>query len=518
MRSMLLLLLLASGCSGLRLTAMTFNLFYGGTSLNLTDGGWCHPKPHGCPGNLAQVAAAIRLAGADVVGLEETEGNTEAIGRLLGWHWSARAHVVSRFPLAQVPGDRNALRAVLVEASPASWVLVGVAHAPSDPYGPYLLRDKGAAALDSVLKLERDFRAPPVVAFARRLRDKAAELRVQWLLAGDFNTPSQYDWTPAAVAARGLSVSVAWPVGVLIAEATGARDAYRVAHPDPVAKPGFTWTPWGPEDEPPALEVLDRVDWLLADPDVDVLEAAVVGEPGPFRLWPWPSDHYAVRAVLDFEPASTVVLAVAHSRVLPDEMLQVYCNSSALRLTLDGTVVPLAAGWNNVSVTLLAGGMHTLATEQVTVEFWVIRSLTSISLLDTTLFANDPVRVVINNAPGMMLDYLSIYPCGGNPGAPSVYAYTQALISGEVSIAPPFYNEGNHPVWPLPPGCYHVALLRDDDPTSITCTPATLTVAVAPLAWFIYVAPVIAGLLFVGAAVLMCCVYRRKRAQRFARV
>jgi hypothetical protein len=116
----LLVLCVALACCT-RVSVMTFNLFYGGTSLNLTDGSWCYPKPHGCPSNLRVVADAIRYAGADIVGLEETEGNTQAIAELLGWHWSARAHVISRFPLAQ-PHD-PAMRAVLVEVQPAQWMV-----------------------------------------------------------------------------------------------------------------------------------------------------------------------------------------------------------------------------------------------------------------------------------------------------------------------------------------------------------------------------------------------------------
>ena len=516
MLGLLLLVLLVPACSGLRLTAMTFNLFYGGTSLNLTDGSWCHPRPHGCPGNLERVAAAIRFAGADVVGLEETEGNTEAVAALLGWHWSARAHVVSRFRLAQLSDEPNPLRAALVEAAPGAWLLLGVAHAPSDPYGPYLVRDN--VSLATVLALERDFRAPPVLDFAGRLAARAGQLGLPWLLVGDFNCPSQLDWTPAAVAARGLPRPVVWPLGLLLAQRLGALDAFRAVRPDPAAAPGITWTPWGPEDEPPLLEIDDRVDWILAGPGVAPRSADVVGAPGAWRFWPWPSDHYAVRAELELQPARALRLAAAHSRVTPDVPLPVFCNDSALAVTLDGTPLVLPAGWSNLSVAALAEGVHVLAAPPTEVRFWVVRSPTSIAMADPTVYSGNPIPVMIRNAPGQMLDYLAVYPCGGSVNSPAVYVYTEALISGTVIIQPPFYNEGNHPLWPLPPGCYAVALLRDDDPTARAAQAISFIVAPPLLAWYVYVAPVIAVLLMLSGVVLLCLAYRRRKDARFEHI
>jgi hypothetical protein len=42
----------------------------------------------------------------------------------------------------------------------------------------------------------------------------------------------------------------------------GLSDSFRVVHPNPVAKPGFTWTPCSPEGE--KVEVHDRIDWVLS--------------------------------------------------------------------------------------------------------------------------------------------------------------------------------------------------------------------------------------------------------------
>src|SRR3989304_3257154 len=82
-------------------------------------------------------------------------------------------------------------------------------------------------------------------------------------MTGDFNPPSHLDWTVEVAAVRPDVViyPVEWPVSKVLADA-GLRDSYREAYPDPVAKPGFTWTPGSLEEIPD--EVHDRIDWALA--------------------------------------------------------------------------------------------------------------------------------------------------------------------------------------------------------------------------------------------------------------
>jgi hypothetical protein len=116
--------------------------------------------------------------------------------------------------------------------------VVAVAHAPSDPYGPYWVRD--GRSLDDVLLLEQDFRTPSVLAHLEQVKSLAASLSLPFVLVGDFNSPSQLDWTPVVVHKRGLRYSVLWPLGTALAQA-GASDVFRLLHPDPVAQPGYTW-------------------------------------------------------------------------------------------------------------------------------------------------------------------------------------------------------------------------------------------------------------------------------------
>jgi len=117
------------------LRVMTFNIWVGG---ELVDFG--------------KVIEAIQLADADVVGLQEPGGNAARIAAALGWqHVSERLHIISRYPLIDPP-DGNGVY-IYVQVRPGEVVALANTHLPSDPYGPYLLRD--GESLEAVLENER---------------------------------------------------------------------------------------------------------------------------------------------------------------------------------------------------------------------------------------------------------------------------------------------------------------------------------------------------------------------------
>ena len=77
--------------------------------------------------------------------------------------------------------------------------------------------------------------------------------------------------------------------------------ANRTVHPDPVATPGFTWTPGSPEGE--KVEVFDRIDWVLFDGPAEAQASRVVGEADnpnvDIEVDTWPSDHRGVVSTFD---------------------------------------------------------------------------------------------------------------------------------------------------------------------------------------------------------------------------
>jgi hypothetical protein len=65
---------------------------------------------------LTRLAAVVKQAGADVVGVQEAVRNTRRLAGLLGWYASPRAHVISRFPIVDPPGSGGVY--VFVEPAP----------------------------------------------------------------------------------------------------------------------------------------------------------------------------------------------------------------------------------------------------------------------------------------------------------------------------------------------------------------------------------------------------------------
>jgi hypothetical protein len=80
-----------------------------------------------------------------------------------------------------------------------------------------------------------------------------------------------------------------------------------------------------------------------------------------------------------------------------------------------------------------------------------------------------PIDVHWSNAPGMGLDWVSVFRCATTKCAPNsdylVYSYTGSRIEGQVPIGPASI-EGNE-TWPLPPGRHVARLLPDDGLRSV---------------------------------------------------
>ncbi|MDZ7644890.1 MAG: endonuclease/exonuclease/phosphatase family protein [Woeseiaceae bacterium] len=300
-----LLALLAATAGGtprdaVPLRVMTFNIEWGGTHVSFDN-----------------VIVAIQRAGADIVGIQEAEGNLDRIAAELGWYYNARNYVVSRFPLAEPPAAAG--RHVLVEVVPDHVVAVVNVHLPSDPYGPDAVRD--GATRQEVLALERATRLPEIEHYLPTLAS-LIDNDTPVFLTGDFNTPAHTDWIADAVGTRKfLRYTVDWPVTRAVA-AAGLRDAWRTVYPDPVLHPGLTWWAGRPPlalYAPGENDAQDRIDFIWYGGPADVNAATLVGEQdGPgvtTAVMPWPSDHRAVVASFSAVPAPAPALVTTVQRV-----------------------------------------------------------------------------------------------------------------------------------------------------------------------------------------------------------
>jgi hypothetical protein len=467
------------------LKVMSFNIFYGGDELNLQTRQFCK-DPAGCPETLDQVAAAIRASGADVVGLEEGMMNTCPLAQKLGWNCSARTQIISRYPIVDPPGANGLY--VFVEPQPGRVVAVSDVHLPADPYGPYELRD--GATIEQVLQLENELRVPDLQDELQGLPPLAAR-GIPVFLTGDFNTPSHLD------GAHG----VAWPVSKALTDA-GFKDSFRVVHPDPVAKPGFTWTPGSPEGE--KVEVHDRIDWVLSMGSATATASKVVGEGGnpntDIAVDPWPSDHRGIVSTFDVTPAPMPVLVAVEQRSLEQgQTLRVRFHGGASVALVRGstTVTSKSTGGAGDGTLSFATSSLTLGAYQAVLRsstgqalsrspFWLYApgSVATVSTDKTTYKVGEPITVSWTKAPGMKFDWLGVYTAGSSADNPNnstctaglcgnghylLYAYTQNTIEGSTTFGPGALV--GYTSWPLKTGNYEIRLLVDDGYRSVASSP-----------------------------------------------
>ncbi len=482
---------------GVRLRILNVNLFYGGDEISAASGKWCH-RSDGCPENLARMIDAIQAAAPDVVALEEGEHNTRAIADALGFHASERMQIASRYPLIDPPGGDGVY--VFAEVAPGRVVALMNVHLPADPYGPYLVRD--GATLEEVLALENALRVP---ALARQLAALPGLLAqgIPAFLSGDFNSPSHLDWTPAVAAVRSeVRYPVDWPVGRVLASA-GFRDSYREVHPDPVAVPGFTWTPGSLEGV--ENEVHDRIDWVLAAGDAVAADSSVLGEAGGpdvgIEIVDYPTDHRGVVTSFDVVPAvPPIFVAVGNRRVFVGDPLSVAFHAPGHRGERLA-IAPAGGGGAEARVALPTGaqnpteGSLVFATDGLAPgsydallldargrvlsrsRFWLYAAGTEPSVATSkALYASgEPIVVSWQAAPGMRWDWLGIFAPGegdGNPNATTcnastcgngrylLYEYTRTEIEGSARFGPDSLVGVS--TWPLQAGNYEIRLLLDD--------------------------------------------------------
>ncbi len=471
---------------------MTLNIFYGGDEWNLDTGQWCR-RPAGCPETLRHVLATIEAADADIVGLQEGTANECVLADMLGWFCEPRLQLISRFPLIDPPGANGVY--ALAEVTPGRFVAISNVHLPSDPYGPYWVRD--GEPRSAVLALERSTRLPAIQRQLTVLPDLAAS-GVPVFLTGDFNSPSHLDWTPAVDAVREqVRYPVVWPVSEALADA-GFRDSYREVHPDPVEVPGFTWTPPGTLESVPD-EVYDRIDWVLVQGPAETLGTKLVGEPGgpdvDVAHDPYPTDHRGVVSTFRVTPANPdPFAAVASRRVFVGQDLTVHVHGPGARVVLvpagHGPSAALASrstgGTDEADLSFSTGGLAPGALDALLLDaagtvlsrspFWLYAAGTRPSLrtMKAVYAVGEPIRVRWRAAPGYRWDWMGVFAPGRGPaqnaedcnagtcgnGHYLIYRYTETLIQGSALIGPASFD--GYRSWPLKVGTYEIRLLMDD--------------------------------------------------------
>lgn len=289
-------------------------------SFNIWGGGGNEEK------GVEETVAVLKAANPDIVGVQETrlegevceadycpaagESVAKAIAEAMGYYYYDQTQenaalwanaIISRYPIGAA--SANDLGVPIDVDGTTVWAFN--IHLDDEPYQPYQLLgiEYGPAPFIKTEAEAQDYanqtRGPAMDLLFEDMQ--AAEGAAAVLVFGDFNEPSEHDWTDAAVAAGQQPVKVEWPTTHRLAEA-GFVDTYRAANPDPVAKPAYTWTPQGDETDPEDHH--DRIDFAFAKAaGLKVNNAWIVGETGPrtdLAVDPWPSDHRATLAEISF--------------------------------------------------------------------------------------------------------------------------------------------------------------------------------------------------------------------------
>ncbi len=291
-----------AGEAGAELSVMSFNCWYQLSKIN--DG-------------IPKAVAAIKEAGADVVGLQECSVETaDKLAETLGFHrvksGAGGAQIISRFPILDTFGvtgmdPTRAVAARIRTGGGREFIFYNI-HLDAGHYGPYAGRPAGATA-DQVMAEEA--KSPRAAQMSGILGSMAGHLAqcdaTPVILTGDFNSPSQLDWVEKTSASHFGIAAVPWPATVLPFQA-GLVDSFRLLHPDPAAFPGTTWSTIHKEGEPQ-----DRIDYIfhkgtairpISSRTFATSVARTIGVWGsdisPVVDNAWPSDHAAVITVYRF--------------------------------------------------------------------------------------------------------------------------------------------------------------------------------------------------------------------------
>ena len=447
------------------LRVMSFNIEWGGTHVRF-----------------AGIVEAIRAADADIVGVQEAEGNLARLATDLGWHYNLRTHVISRFPIIE-PRDA-AGRYAFVEVQPGRVVAIANVHLPPAPSGAAWFRAGRSTA--EVVAMEKEVR----LSIAQRFIDVLPGLAQQGVpvfLSGDFNSPSHQDWIKATVGRfPHRDHAVAWPV-TRAAAAAGLRDSFRDIHQNPLDHPGFTWWAERPDiaDFNPTDETLrTRIDFLWYGGPATVTGSRLVGEADApdvaVVITPWPSDHRAVVSDFDANPAPMPLTVAALQQVhssgqhlsfafrnrTPTGSLVVERHEAEVvterRIRLKTDLGPLL-----VPDTFLRPGRYEVAlqdhhgAEVSRNEFWILAPYTkpTLEVGGQTFASGEPLPITWRNGPGNRYDWIGVYEAAATEKQSYLaWNYINARSSGEMQLSAASAREG----WPLPPGRYVARMLLDD--------------------------------------------------------
>lgn len=218
--------------------------------------------------------AWITAAKPDIVLMQESydiDGDRPTLGRWIaeqeGWnayqHTSPHLCIISLHPIEKTffHADWHGVGAQI--KTPKGSLVAYSTWIDYRAYTPQALRDNPDISDEDLLAKEttESDRLTQTKAIVQHLKDQnhlTGDLPL--LVGGDWNCPSHLDWTDDTAKANRFRRNLPLPVSLHMAE-NGFVDVFRTVHPNPVNRPGITWSPLyrGTLETP---ETSDRIDRL----------------------------------------------------------------------------------------------------------------------------------------------------------------------------------------------------------------------------------------------------------------
>ncbi|ARF09754.1 endonuclease/exonuclease/phosphatase family protein [Indivirus ILV1] len=438
-----------------RIKFMQFNIENGGTLIDFS-----------------KVIKIIKSTDADVVAIEEANGNMHKIAKESGYpYYDNRTQIMSHYPIIN-PGDAYGIY-VLIEMEPNKVIAVSNVHLPSDPYGPEELH-KGES-YRKVTKLEKSLR---LYALQRQIKTlpKLMNENIPIFLAGDFNSPSHLDCKETE------EKCFIWPISLTL-EKLGFKDSYREIYSDANENHGYTWWADRPKVKddwnPGPNDKHDRIDFIYIGGPVKPERFQIIGEKD---ISPWPSDHRAI--VLDCSvklARSPIYVAVNHRMIEVGNKIKIkyytsknnYGNIIAIRnnnsnqnvkeimLTnkLYGEIeISLELKEGNYNIVLLNNKNKSLSETPLIIK----PKNAKVELKTNKKIYNigEPITVYWEYGPGNRFDWIIIQKEDAPKTEDMHYWHsTQSEINGSHTFSKTTLDKDK---WPLDPGIYDIKYMVDD--------------------------------------------------------
>ena len=255
--------------------------------------------------SLSSISEVIEVLDPDIIGLQESYDMGLIIADRFNYcfygNQESSVAILSKYMIEGV----NDIQAKIFLNDSLFFNFFNV-HFTAYPYQPYDIRDTLITTSNQAVHQAEQTRGLEVTELVSLVDLTRIENNMPIVITGDFNEPSHLDWVLGAenpinfnFANSASQFVVNWPSSIKMTD-SNLTDLYREFYPDPISKPGYTWTP-----NNSISEVHDRIDFIYYDSQKTLIpESVIVIGPdnhSDLKIDNYESDHRGVFSVFSLE-------------------------------------------------------------------------------------------------------------------------------------------------------------------------------------------------------------------------